>query len=289
MTDADLPGFYRDADGAATVGRDRTLRWNRLRLVGAVLAALGGALSWKLGAVQVWAVVAVLGFALALLVEVVLAFTHPEEDWYRGRAVAEGVKTLAWRFAVAGDPFPLDLDARAARTALRSRVREVLARGRDRVALAADDPYTTERMVELRGLPFEQRRAAYRQHRVREQKSWYTARARDNARLALRWRVGLIVGELVALGLAGCRALGLWELDLSGVLAAAVAAGAAWMGLRRHSALAATYAAAARELAMVDDELRDVDEDGWAAAVASAEEAVNREHALWLASRPAES
>ena len=82
---------------------------------------------------------------------------------------------------------------------------------------------------------------------------------------------------------------GVWEVDMSGVLAAAVASGAAWLGTRRHSTLATSYSMAARELALVRVKLLDADGASWADAVAEAEKSMGREHRLWLASRPVES
>ncbi|MFC6088030.1 hypothetical protein [Saccharothrix lopnurensis] len=96
------------------------------------------------------------------------------------------------------------------------------------------------------------------------------------------------MGELTALGPAVCRVFGLWDLDLSGVMAAAVAGGAAWLGPRRHSGLATTYGKAAADLVLVHDHLRDVDEDEWPAAVAQAEDVMTDERTLWLHTRPAD-
>ncbi|GAA1284512.1 DUF4231 domain-containing protein [Saccharothrix xinjiangensis] len=288
MTNSDLPGFFQDADAAARRGQRRTLRWNRIRLVATVAAAVGGALPWKIGSFEFWAAVAVAGFAVALAVEIVLLATHPERDWFNGRAVAESVKTLAWRFAVGGDPFPATVPPKQARTELRRQVAAVLPTGEGRLALGSDDPCATPGMTGLRARPFAQRRAAYLAERVLDQKRWYADKARTNERRALLWRLVLVVGELTALGLAACRLAGLWDLDLSGVMAAAVAGGAAWLGLRRHSALASAYGRAAAELALVHDHLVDVDEDEWPAAVAQAEGVMTDERTLWLNTRPSD-
>ena len=68
-----------------------------------------------------------------------------------------------------------------------------------------------------------------------------------------------------------------------------MASGAAWLATRRHSSQATGYSLAARELVLVRGKLLDADEGSWAEAVAEAEEAISREHQMWLASRPVES
>ncbi|WP_367128375.1 DUF4231 domain-containing protein [Saccharothrix sp. HUAS TT1] len=287
MTDADLPGAFHDAEDASARGQRLTLAWSRIRLISAVVAAIGGAVTWKVaGDAAVGGALAMVGFSVALVVEVLLWTQQPERDWYAGRAVAESVKSLSWRYAVAGAPFPADV-ARA-EASFRQRVAEVLAQGEQRLPLEGD-PSATPAMTALRAASFERRKAGYLEDRLRRQQDWYADRARRSRVWALRWRSALIVGEVLAIGLAGVRAFGGWDADLSGVLAAVVASGAAWLGTRRHSALATGYSLAARELVLVRVGLVDADEVEWADAVAEAEESISREHRMWLASRPVES
>ena len=289
MTDADLPGLFHDADDASRRGQRLTLTWTRIRLISAVAAALFGALpkvnDWT---TQPWWALAMVAFAVALVVEILLWTQQPEREWYAGRAVAEAIKTLAWRFAVGGTPFPAGADRPDA--LLRERVAEVVAQAEQQLVLAANDPSATTRMTALRAAPFAERRRAYLQDRLQAQQEWYADRAKANRLRAMRWRTALVIGEVAALLLAGWRAFADQEwIDLSGVMAAVVAGGAAWLGMRRHSTLAAGYALAARELVLVRTKLLDADETSWPDAVSEAEESIGREHRMWLASRPVES
>ncbi|MBB5802592.1 hypothetical protein F4560_002360 [Saccharothrix ecbatanensis] len=288
MTDADLPGFFHDADNASQRGQRLTLTWSRIRLFSAIAAGLGGALEWKLAEnFHPWAALALVAFSVALVVEILLWTQQPEREWYAGRAVAESIKTLAWRYAVAGAPFSAGVEDPKA--LLRERVNEVIAQGEQRLPLESDDPFATASMAKLRAAPFEERRKVYLENRLQAQKTWYAERSKVNRLRAMQWRTALVVGEVLAVVLAGGRAFGLWEVDLSGMLAAALASGAAWLGTRRHSTLATSYSLAARELVLVRSKLLDADEASWDAAVAEAEETISREHQMWLASRPVES
>lgn len=285
LTDRDLPGFFRDADRASLRGQRLTLLWSATRLWGAVAAALGGALSWRLGDLNVWGCLALLGFAAALVAEIVLATQQPERDWYSGRALAESAKTLAWRYAVDAAPFFQDLASREARLLMQERLSEVAAKGKDRITLGSDEPDITAGMIALRNASFEDRRMAYLTGRIQDQKNWYVANAEKNRRRASILRILLIVGEVGAVLLAGGRAFGVWDLDVSGIFASAIAGGAAWLGLKQYSSLASAYSVAAAELNLSYGKLADTEEGDWPIAVADAEEAISREHTMWLASR----
>lgn len=285
MTDADLPGFFHDADKASQDGQRQTLLLSRVRLISAVVAAIGGAFKWKLGSqYDLFAFVALAGFFVALFAEILLWATHPEQKWNTGRFVAEQIKSLAWRYAVGGDPFPTG--SANVKQELQVRVAEVVSAHGKKIALSSTNPAGAERMAQLRAKPFEERRTTYREGRVREQLDWYRARARTNEFRANMWRILLIAGEFVAILFAGARVMGVWDVDMSGVMAAAVAGGAAWLGLKQHENLYQGYSAAAAELALIYERLADTEEPDWTAAVTEAEAAISKEHMAWLGSRP---
>nr|WP_275934633.1 SLATT domain-containing protein [Curtobacterium citreum] len=76
-------------------------------------------------------------------------------------------------------------------------------------------------------------------------------------------------------------------LPLAGVVTAAafIGAGAAWLALKQHTTLESAYSLTAAELQKQDATLTSATKDEWAAALADAEEAISREHTMWLASR----
>ena len=78
------------------------------KIGGGLSAAIGGALSWHLGSFDITAWIILFGFISAFGCELALLILQPERTWYEGRAVAESVKTLAWRYSVCADPFPKD-------------------------------------------------------------------------------------------------------------------------------------------------------------------------------------
>lgn len=285
LPDADLPGFFRDADAASLSGQRRYVRWSRTRLVGAVAAAVGGAFSLLAGRFDLFGLLTLIGFGAALVAELTIMQTQPERDWYSGRALAESAKTLAWRYAVGADPFPPSLPRENARAELRLRLQVVAREARDRIAIAAADTTTTTAMDELRSATFDERKRAYIEGRTQDQQGWYARKALWNRKQTRLWQSVLVGGEVVALVLAAGRAFGAWQVDWSGILAAAIGSGAAWVSIKQYSTLASAYSVAATELGLQTGRLEDADETKWSDTVASAEEAISREHTLWLASR----
>ncbi|SDP14467.1 DUF4231 domain-containing protein [Lentzea jiangxiensis] len=285
MNDEHLPGFYHDADEASRAGQRATLLLSRIRLIGAVVAAVGGAFKWRIGGgVDVWAWVALAGFLVALFGEFLLWFMHPELKWNAGRAVAERVKSLAWRYAVGGDPLPATTPN--PRRALDSAISSVAAQHRGTLLLTSANPAGDQMMTEVRARPFTERREIYRENRVWQQLDWYRGKAAANERRATTARILLFAGEFIAILFAVLRIVGAWDVDLSGVMAAAVAGGAAWIGLRQWENLKVAYSTAANELADIHQRLPSVDEEEWPAFVAEVEAVISNEHTAWLASRP---
>lgn len=214
---------------------------------------------------------------------------QPERAWYEGRAVAESAKTLAWRYAVGGDPFPVTMTRDDAEDLFRKRMESVVDEVADRLILAPSHPLITPQMDQLRQGSFSDRRATYVSGRTLEQQSWYAKKAQFNRRNANTWRLLLIVAELIAILLAIARIFEGWHVDLAGVLAATIAAGAAWVAVKQFTPLASAYTVAANELAVQADRLPSVTEERWPLVVADAEEAISREHTTWLASRTGRS
>jgi predicted acyl esterase len=286
LDDSQLPAIFKSADSASLRAQNSALRWSRVRSGAAVAAAIGGAFSLVIGTFDVWAFVALIGFVVTFGAELVLAVQPPERRWYLARAGAESVKTLSWRYAVGADPFFTTLPDVQAEVLFRRRVAQVVRQMSEAVSLPEGDGSSpTEAMRTVRRAAIAERRTVYLRDRTRAQRDWYSRKARTNGRAAIAWRSTLIVAELVAITLAALRFAGVWDLDLAGVLAAFIGAGAAWLALKQHTTLQSAYALAAAELQKQDASLVASADDEWSKAVADAEEAISREHTMWLASR----
>lgn len=285
LSDRDLPGVWVDADAKSNASQRQASRTIIARMVGALIAAGGGALGWRNEAVDVGGYLIVLGFAVALIAEVVGWQLKSAPAWHKSRAVAESEKTLSWRFAVAAAPFPPTLSTDEALALLRTRTHRLLVDSD--LVLSSPHAVVSQPMLALRASGFEERRHAYLTERLTSQQQWYARKAQLNASRARMWRIGLILIEVTAIGCGAVRIMGAWSVDVAGFLAAFLGAGTTWLGFRQHDQLAAAYRIAANELALARQSIASATEVEWPAVVADAEDAISREHTMWSASRTA--
>jgi hypothetical protein len=283
--DIALPDVHDAANDASGQGQTNYLRLSGARLVALLVATIAGAVNVTIDGFDGSGLVLLLAFVVAAFAELLLIKMQPERDWYAGRAIAESTKTLAWRYAVQGAPFGPQVSTDQAEELFRTRVTEVLQRGQDRITVPPGGLLITPSMRELRATNLEQRRRSYLAHRTEDQRAWYSTNARKNETRATGWRYVLLGGELAAVVVA-CLAFGRDEpADFAGIVAAVVAGGAAWLAINQHSQLTSAYRVAAAELAVQASVLGGVDHADWPQAVADAEEAISREHTMWLATR----
>lgn len=281
----ELPGIHDHASDLSRRGQKHYLKLSAIRLISLFVAAIAGAVGLTVGSFDLSGLVLVLAFSSAAIAEIALIYFQPERDWYAGRAIAESTKTLAWRFSVQGDPFGPNLDLSEAKVLFRSRVAEILGRGRDRIPISQGSAVVTESMMNLRKQSFEMRRSSYVTYRTEEQQAWYSSKATFNQSRATLWRYGLLFGEIAAVVIAAMMFGRAEPLDYAGIVAALIAGGAAWLALKQYSQITSAYRVAASELTLQADILVSVEEADWPQAVADAEEAISREHTMWLASR----
>lgn len=290
--ESDFPDFYRAADETSRDGQRRYVNATRVQLVALVAAALFGAFTLRVDGMGAdWAGVgAAVAFLVAALTRGHLWQVRPEKDWYAGRAAAESTKTLAWRFAVAADPFPRDLDEDAATDVFLERLGEIRKKLRNVVIVPPPKAKgeVTPAMLATRARSLGLRKDAYLRQRVAEQRDWYTRKARSKRRRSRQWALAMIVLEICGATGAVLKAAAVVQVDVLGLAGALVAALAAWSEMRQYDNLANAYSVAANELSDIHSRgSRMTHEDEWSAFVSNAEEAISREHTMWVASREA--
>ncbi|PRX98000.1 DUF4231 domain-containing protein [Allonocardiopsis opalescens] len=287
LTYPDYPGLYQSADQASLQGQRVYLRAVRARLLLTVAAAVTAALTLAAGPerVDLAAVATALLFVGALAVDTLVLQRQPDRSWYTGRALAESVKTLSWRYAVGGAPFGLQLPPDEADSAFVERL-SALRRDLASVQLPPTRAAViSDRLRELRASPPDVRRRAYLADRIGDQQDWYADRSEFHHRQARRYGAVVLALEVAGVACALAKAAGFVDVDLAGIAAAMVAAFAAWSATRQHSTTASAYALATHELGLVRERLRrDSAEADWSAGVADAEAAISREHSTWRSS-----
>jgi hypothetical protein len=288
-----LPGLYRSADAASLSAQARYLRLVQVDMILVIIAAVAGSFSMTDATLQKRLVIgSAVIFILSLVASLVLAIRRLDRLRYAGRAVAESVKTLAWRYAMGAEPYGTSQDAATVDSRFVAALKAVLDERRYLaipLVAGAETSATqiTDRMRQVRARPVTDRLRIYVTDRIEEQRDWYAAKARSNSRLEGRWFSAVIASQAVA----AISAIALmWNpafaINGTGLFSALAASFAAWMQTKRFQELSQSYAVAAHELGMIRDRASGVaTEAALSSFVNDAETAMSREHTLWTARR----
>ena len=295
LDDRNLPPIFQAADASSLAGQSQFLNAVAIRLIGIILAGAFGLATWKTDQTAAdWAgILAALCFFVAVLVELYLLKTRPERTWYEGRAAAESVKTLSWRYSVGGEPFNIDgTSDRDIEKLFLEQLDAVINELKDlNISLpSAGGRQITDIMRQLRSKSLDERKRTYEEGRVAQQQEWYQRKAKWNDKLATRWTLAVLVAEVIGVVAAVTKAVGFIDGDILIFAGAVVGAMTSWLQTKQHRTLATAYAVTALELASVRTKIEwQKNENDWSKFVNDAEEAFSREHTLWKASRGVQS
>lgn len=288
----DYPFLYRSADAASLKAQRAYLFCFSLDLFLIVCSGAMGAISLnnpsnKFGLALALGVCIACGLTLTLYIRV----KQFEQTWFDGRAIAESVKTRTWSFMVCGEPFFVSLSDEQANTMFSESLRNVINERKRFVGklLIGEvvDTQITEKMSKIRKEPFEARIQIYIDGRLVDQKNWYSIKAAQNLRAA-NFLFSLII---LAQGTALVSSFFMitypeFPIGIPSVLAAFATALVAWLQLKRYQELSNSYALAAQELSFIAEQIKFVTTEGeFATFVSDAENAISREHTLWIARR----
>lgn len=290
--ETDLPSAFTAADDQSRWGQTMHLRLTKVELGLVVLGAFAGLVNYTgkrdINMPQLFGGVLFVG---ALLLRAHRSSEQYERQWFEGRAAAESIKTLAWRYAVGGKPIGLDLTAAEADEVFLGLVREIVT-GRPRAVVRHRElpsAQITPWMRRVREQSLAERANMYRVGRIQDQREWYSTRAFTNAQLHRRWNFAVLVLEFVGFAVGLSQAVGLFSsvrVGGLGVAGAVVAAVISWSHAKQFGTLASAYAQAELELSSILDLFfTGSNEDEWASFVESAETAISREHRMWQSAR----
>ena len=283
MKEEDFPALYRSADELSFVSQTHFFRVLKSHLVLLVVAAVLSIVSiphWSIAALQL---LALLG---AMFCSIYLFSKRPDRYWYAGRAVAESIKTITWRYVCRAEPFQ-SYDT-IAKSDFQQRLKEILDQNKD-VAQAhtnhLDAPQITDVMAQMRSRTLDERKAIYTASRIKDQLTWYAKKAVLNKKTSNGFFWALIATNGVAVLCAILRItfveVPFWPTD---IFVAAAASLLSWMQAKRFSELAASYALAAHEIGLIREQsLQPNTEKEFSLFVGDAENAFSREHTQWVA------
>jgi hypothetical protein len=288
----DLPALHQVANRASLAGQNSYLTLFRLNLsflvVGSVLSAYNCT-----SIVIMRSLHSCSAFLLAssFLLTIVIMFKNYERQWYGGRAVAESIKSSAWRYMMGAEPYLLTLEPRDVDGKFVETLQEILGEG-DNLSISfggtlAASPQITNKMTSVRQLQLQERIRIYLNDRISDQRTWYSSKSEHNTSQEKKLFAFVITSQVAALLFAIINIINpLTPLNLVGAFSTLSASFLAWLQVKRHQEQSQSYAVAAHELGCIATQAQYITtDDDFSTFVADAETAISREHILWVARR----
>lgn len=281
----DYPHLYQCADSSSLNAQRLFLSLLLSQIALLIIASIVSAYFTGCAAGSIVSACIFLG-SLSLLI--VIRFNRPESAWYNGRAVAESIKTISWRWMMQADPF---LQTESEENDCKKFINDqklILEQNKSMSKLhlpneSIGDPISSK-MKFIRSQTLEYRRDFYLNQRINEQASWYARKCIWNRRMARYLFIATVVLHVVAVILLLVKIEFPTTLLPIGAFSTAAGGILTWLQTRRHNELAASYLLATHEITLIKGEFDFAkSEANFSNFVANAEQAFSREHTQWTA------
>jgi len=290
LMSTDFPCYYIDSNAASKRAQNtyKGLVWFTLLLMltSTILVSIDPLITAKVPHFD-----AINGAILFLsgLVTVYLNLRSPERRWYLGRAIAESIKTLSWRYMMHAEPFVND-DDKADLQIFTDRILAINKQANKGKFIPkpnkAHNHVITPKMEEIRALTYDQRKAFYAANRIAEQIEWYGNKSEKNGLIAKICTIIIIICQFLA-------AIYLFEfiekikiVNVNNILIFLATSVISIVELNKYKEIYQSYALTKQELNIIRTKFRQVKDDTELNEfVLEAEQAISREHTMWLARR----
>lgn len=284
----DFPNYFIAGDNASLKAQKTYVNFI---LIDLILICIGAALSiynWQTTNTKMWIyIIAGICLFISFVLSFIMKLKQYEDIWYRGRALAESVKTLTWRFMTKSELF----DNTDAKEIFRKRIGKIETEFCDLTNfLKAKDlalPLFTPKMIEIRGKSLEERKDFYLKNRIQEQIRWYALKADTNKDKYDLWFWAVIIAQ--ALSIISIIILIKYpdfEFNFVGLFTTFSASFLSWLQVKKYQENKKAYTTALSELKMIEELFESITtEEQFSKFVLDSENAMSREHTIWLAQR----
>lgn len=292
ITEQDYTSLHLAANEASQRAQKYYINIVAIDLIGMIVASTFAAYNYQLiQSKQSLYIISCFCMLLSLILTIVLLSKKYEDIWYQGRALAESCKTLTWRFMMQSELFEHTLDKDEAKAKFVNRIKEL---SQEFVELnkvlntsLINKPIVTSHMIDVRCLSLLDRKKYYIVNRIEDQKNWYSDKATLNVDKYNLWFAIIILSQILSLSsviFLIIKPESNW--NLIGLLTTISSASLSWLQLKKHQELKQAYTTATQELNSISS-LSDsiINENDFSRFVLDAENAISREHTLWLAQR----
>lgn len=265
----------------------RLFKWSLILLVTALLLSCFHSLFEKNKFLIVYSVIIALLIVSSTVCTWLVHTSHLQKKWYDGRAIAESIKTMSWKYINYAHPY----DDSNAEELFEGDIKTILEKRKNiyqHLALSNEEEtkLITDEMKDFKRLPFEERKELYLKQRIKHQINWYKNKARKNACDKKKWFYVALSFQLLAI-LATY--ILFWNSGLGinfvGLFATISTSLISWIQVKRYQELFEAYSITAGELNFIYNKSKEIDENNLSDFIGDAEKAISREHTLWIARR----
>jgi len=289
MDAKDYPALFRHADKAAGIHQRTFFRLLMLQYIALIIAS-ASTVVLIYGDLQLTTGIYLFAIVLAGLAQLANSVNGSEAKWYSARALAESLKTMTWRFAMAAEPFEKTASEEEAIQRFREKLQELLVPHRNNPSLLTPGvehgEIVSPKILAIRKFDLSERKRIYLNQRISNQQDWYIGKASSNRTKSSLFSAitGLIYVCAFVFGVFQIirpEQSSLWWSEPVLVLAAAILG---WSQAKRFRELSATYSFTAHEISFLRSLFTEqISEKRFAELVADAEFAFSREHTQWAA------
>jgi len=293
MTRSDYPCLFQSSDSASLIEQKSYINLCRIDFSLIVLAAFfsGFSLNPSLKILKWCAFFALISLILSFCLKLIIKIGKWDKKWFDTRAVAESVKTVTWRYIMGVEPYENSLSAEDLDRKFVNKLDEILRLASKASGSLAknvgSEQQISNRMREVRQMNIEERKTIYLQERIKDQKDWYSKKAKYNSGKETMWFWVTIIVELLAI-LTAIYMFNTLNSTFNpiGTFTTLVVVFTAWNQTKKYGELSQSYTIAAQELISIEslavhikneEKLRDY--------VRDTENAISREHTMWCAKR----
>ena len=183
IQDNDLPGLYQIADSSSV--KEQKIYFNGIKLY-LILLLVAASFAYFSIAVSnaIYKYVSAVLFLSNVFLLIWLRSRKPDDIWYNGRAVAESVKTRAWRWMMRAEPYNFSLNIENDRIFFIKDLKTILVQNESLVKKlgleSSIEIPVSSKMQRVRELSLLERFNIYLNERINNQLTWYTRKAKFN-------------------------------------------------------------------------------------------------------------
>ena len=228
---------------------------------------------------------------ISFILSLFLMIKKYEDIWYRGRALAESIKTLSWRYMTKSEYFDSTISDKKAKERFISRIEEIKKEFQDiEKELSPNDLKLcciTEKMKEIRSKSLDERKKFYLNKRIQDQIDWYASKSSVSKKKYECLFLGVVITQFLSvIYIVFLIIKPDFNFNFVGFLTTLSASFLSWLQVKKYQENKEAYITALSELNMIKTQFSEINtEEEFAKFVLDSENAMSREHTIWLAQK----